>query len=186
MSGVPSTRKAAGGTPISTIPAVDPTNSIWDEETGQGVGAARKELGRYPGLGVSLFCSGDEDQHIYGWRGTTADHLHRSRMRIIHDTSCILRSMYFTFFLFLHLSAEIYGRVFQFFVVLLMTFAGIRCVACSYDTSTKRTFFLFCAPRYDMYGEYGPFFKKQILVEIVRKTLGSGVEGLVKNLFGIE
>lgn len=38
---------------------------------------ARVGLEGHPGLGVSLFCAGDEDQHIYGWRGTTTDHLHR-------------------------------------------------------------------------------------------------------------
>ncbi|CAM9253829.1 unnamed protein product [Choristocarpus tenellus] len=30
-----------------------------------------------PGLGVCLFCAGDEDQHIYSWRGATTKHLHR-------------------------------------------------------------------------------------------------------------
>lgn len=38
---------------------------------------AGERLDRHPGLGVSLFCAGDEDQHLYGWRGTTVEHLFR-------------------------------------------------------------------------------------------------------------
>lgn len=37
---------------------------------------------------MSLFCAGDEDQHIYGWRGTTVDHLHRYA-RACKPQSCL-------------------------------------------------------------------------------------------------
>ncbi|CAN0226070.1 unnamed protein product, partial [Discosporangium mesarthrocarpum] len=29
------------------------------------------------GLGVCLFCTGDENQHIYAWRGASTEHLRR-------------------------------------------------------------------------------------------------------------
>ncbi|CAM9589294.1 unnamed protein product, partial [Hapterophycus canaliculatus] len=62
VMGLPSTRSCAVGSDVGVV----------DAPAGAGVG-----LERHPGLGVSLFCAGDEDQHIYGWRGTTTDHLHR-------------------------------------------------------------------------------------------------------------
>ncbi|CAM9265174.1 unnamed protein product, partial [Scytosiphon promiscuus] len=60
--GLPSTRSF---TPGSNVGMAQPLTGAGDALEG------------HPGLGVSLFCAGDEDQHIYGWRGTTTDHLHR-------------------------------------------------------------------------------------------------------------
>lgn len=61
---------------ISTIPQalVLGNPSSLADSTREGI---ETRLDRHPGLGVSVFCAGDEDQHIYGWRGTTVDHLHR-------------------------------------------------------------------------------------------------------------
>lgn len=75
VNGLPSTRGAAHGssTPASAAVSLDEIGG-GEEEMGAG-----DEVGfeRHPGLGVCLFCAGDEDQHIYGWRGTTVDHLYR-------------------------------------------------------------------------------------------------------------
>ncbi|CBJ30041.1 DNA helicase II [Ectocarpus siliculosus] len=79
VSGVPSKRRAASATPASISP--DPAVAIGEGGDGECFGAAgtgkSEGLEHHQGLGVSLFCAGDEDQHIYGWRGTTVDHLHR-------------------------------------------------------------------------------------------------------------
>lgn len=75
--GAPSTADTADGVPNTP-------NVLHESAAGQlpwgvatGAPGARANLDAHPGLGVTLFCAGDEDQHIYGWRGTTVDHLHR-------------------------------------------------------------------------------------------------------------
>ncbi|CAM9374781.1 unnamed protein product [Ectocarpus sp. 4 AP-2014] len=79
VSGVPSKRRAASATPASVSP--DPAVTMGEggyDECFDAAGTGKSEgLEHHQGLGVSLFCAGDEDQHIYGWRGTTVDHLHR-------------------------------------------------------------------------------------------------------------
>ncbi|CAB1103049.1 unnamed protein product [Ectocarpus sp. CCAP 1310/34] len=79
VSGVPSKRRASSATPASISP--DPAVAMSEGEDGECFDAAGTGKGEglehHQGLGVSLFCAGDEDQHIYGWRGTTVDHLHR-------------------------------------------------------------------------------------------------------------
>eukprot|EP00752_Nemacystus_decipiens_P009008 g8041.t1 len=80
VKGVPSARSAARHNPTSesTPSSTSTPASAASPEIGAGKGAGAAEgLEKHPGLGVSLFCAGDEDQHIYGWRGTTVDHLHR-------------------------------------------------------------------------------------------------------------
>lgn len=82
------------GTPSVATAAADansapPTTSLESATTrltgggkeGRGGAGAGVGLDKHPGLGVSLFCTGDEDQHIYGWRGTTVDQLHRHVFR---------------------------------------------------------------------------------------------------------
>lgn len=83
VSGTPSVATAAGPIPAPPpLTSLDPATARLAGESGEAKereGAARAGvvLDKHPGLGVSLFCTGDEDQHIYGWRGTTVDHLHR-------------------------------------------------------------------------------------------------------------
>lgn len=70
-------KNAARGTSASTSTSAQ-ASATASPDIGAGAGAeAGAGLEKHPGLGVSLFCAGDEDQHIYGWRGTTVDHLHR-------------------------------------------------------------------------------------------------------------
>ncbi|CAM9118917.1 unnamed protein product [Ectocarpus fasciculatus] len=82
VSGVPSKRRAASATVTSVSP--DPAVAIGEGGNGEcfdagGTGNSEglEHHQHHQGLGVTLFCAGDEDQHIYGWRGTTVDHLHR-------------------------------------------------------------------------------------------------------------
>lgn len=82
VSGVPSKRRAASATATSVSP--DPAVAIGEggkgecfDAGGTGISEGLEHHQHHQGLGVTLFCAGDEDQHIYGWRGTTVDHLHR-------------------------------------------------------------------------------------------------------------
>lgn len=88
MLGTPSVATAAGDKSAPPPPTLlDPAAARRAVEAGEAEeGGARAGVGldKHPGLGVSLFCTGDEDQHIYGWRGTTVDHLHRHVLRDLH------------------------------------------------------------------------------------------------------
>ncbi|CAM9959301.1 unnamed protein product, partial [Laminaria digitata] len=81
------TPSAAGEKSAPPATSLDPTRrgGAGGEGGGGGGGGGGKGEGGggHPGLGVSLFCTGDEDQHIYGWRGTTVDHLHRHVLRLL-------------------------------------------------------------------------------------------------------
>lgn len=88
MSGVPSDSNAAerssAGTSTDTLPSPHHPNAHVELPVEEEARRLRRETGGklsgHPGLGVSLFCAGDEDQHIYRWRGTTVDHLHRYKV----------------------------------------------------------------------------------------------------------